>query len=433
MVGIMDLEDKLRNIARLSSSGRRGTVATEGKDRIVELLDGTIAENEFGEFVLVRKGFDQENLHREINLSSWDIGGELLASVCSSRKSAAEEADSLPFDLKEAVFIDCETTGLAGGVGTYAFLVGLGYLSGEEFWVEQHFMQDFHQERAVLSAVVDRLRDFKFLVSFNGKCYDVPLLQNRCVINRVEFDPADWTHFDLLFPCRRLWKRRIGECNLGNIEQKILGVIREIDVPSYLVPQIYFDYLRTGEAQPLIPVFHHNVYDIVSLLGLSVVIDQNLSAGSEGGDFSLVDTEDPLDLYSLGRIHRNLGNYEAGARCFRQALSGRLSPEWRLEVSLSLSFVYKKTGCTEDAAGIWQNLTEGDIPFSFSAHEELAKYYEHKTKDHPKAKSLVERAISQLKSDLSSSFTSVRQRRLNSLEYRKSRLERKIKKAAGCG
>ena len=423
----MDLEERLKSFARFNLGQRRGAVAPEGKHRIVELLNGTMVQNEFGGFLLVRKRFDQSKLHREIKLSSsWDINGEFLARICSSRKSSLKEICQTPFDLKEAVFFDCETTGLAGGVGTCAFLVGLGYLSGEEFWVEQYFMQDFHQERATLSAIAEKLDGFKFLVSFNGKCYDLPLLENRFVINRIDFDPAKWAHFDLLFPSRRLWKRRIGECSLSNIEQKILGVRRKIDVPSYLVPQIYFDYLQTGEAEPLISVFYHNAYDILSLLRLSVLMDQALK------DFSLSEIKDPIDLYSLGRVHRNLGNYEAGIRCFKQALSEKLSPEWQLEISMSLAFIYKKTGCMEEAVGIWQNLTEGDFPFSLTVHKELAKYFEHKRKDYFKALSFVDKAISWLSSDPSLFFASAHQTKLNSLEYRKSRLERKIKKATDC-
>jgi len=422
----MELEDRLKSFARFNINHKRGAVAPKIKDRIVELLNGTMAENRFGRFILVEKKFDQSRLYQQIKLPfSWNINGESLARICSSGKSSTKEVCSNSFDLKGAVFLDCETTGLAGGVGTYAFLVGLGYLSGEEFVIEQYFMQDFHQESAILSAIAERLGGFKFLVSFNGKCYDLPLLQNRFVINRIEFDPASWAHLDLLFPCRRLWKRRIGECSLSNLEHQILKVRREIDVPSYMVPQIYFDYLRTGEAEPLLPVFHHNVYDILSLLRLSVLIDQALK------DFSLSEIKDPIDLYSLGRIHQNLRNYKASARCFKQALSEKLSPRWQLEIYVSLAFVCKRGGCIHDAVKIWQKLTEEDLPFSLSAHEELAKYYEHKRKDYLKALSFVDRAIFQLSSDLYLSSASVQQTRLNSLQYRKLRLKRKIKKTTG--
>ncbi|NIM99063.1 MAG: hypothetical protein GTO24_13565 [candidate division Zixibacteria bacterium] len=428
----MDLEDRLKSFDRFDLSRAKSTDTRQSADKLIELLGASIARNTFGDFVLVRKSLDGSKLQQEIALSpSCSISGEWLAGICLSRKSRAREQERIGFDLKEAVFVDCETTGLAGGAGTYAFLVGLGYHRGKDFRVEQYFMQDFHQERAVLTAVAEKLGNFKSLVSFNGKCYDVPLLQNRFVINRIEFDPAEWAHFDLLFPCRRLWKRRIGECNLSNIEHKILGVRRKIDVPSYLVPQIYFDYLRTGEAESLVSVFHHNLYDILSLLKLSVVIDQALSPELAEEDWSLSEVADPIDLYSLGRIHRALGNFHSSARCFEQALCEKPSAEWQQEIHASLAFAYKRMGRIEEAASIWQNLTAGDLPFSFFAHEELAKYYEHKTRDYLKALSFVKKAITQLSADLSAYSAPVRQRRRDSLEYRKARLERKLKMAAG--
>jgi tetratricopeptide (TPR) repeat protein len=285
-------------------------------------------------------------------------------------------------------------------------------------------MEDFHQERAVLSAIAEKMNDFEFLVSYNGKCFDLPLLENRWTINRVDFDSGRWFHLDLLFPSRRLWKRRIGDCSLGNIEQKVLGVGREIDVPSFMIPQIYFDYLRTCEAEPLIPVFHHNSHDIVSLLKLAVVIDGALEA------LDPVAVDDPIDLYSLGRIHQGMGNHEASVRCFEQALTGGASLELQQGILTSLAFVHKRSGSLEEAAGIWQNLLGEEFPFSLLAHEELAKYCEHKRKDYGKALSFVERAMAQLTSDLSTGFASRGQRMLSSLEYRKSRLERKIKRAS---
>jgi hypothetical protein len=210
---------------------------------------------------------------------------------------------------------------------------------------------------------------------------------------------------------------------LSNIEKEVLGVGREIDVPSFMVPQIYFDYLRTGEVRALIPVFHHNSHDIVSLLKLAVVIDRALEA------LDPLAVEDPTDLYSLGRVHQSLGNHHAGVRCFEQALTGGASLELQQGILTSLAFAHKRSGSLEEAAGIWRNLTREEFPFSLLAHEELAKYFEHKRKDHCKALSFVERAMAQLSSDLSLDSASRRQRKLGSLEYRKSRLERKIKRA----
>ena len=422
----MELEDKLKNLARLGSPGKRDVPVRE-KNKIAEVLGGRVIRREFGEFVLATKGFDLGKLHRDLRLpSSWKLRGELLAKVCSPRKSAGERPCPRPFNPRKAVFFDCETTGLAGGAGTYAFLVGLGYLSGDEFLVEQYFMEDFHQERAVLAAIAEKMNGFEFLVSYNGKCFDLPLLGTRWIVNRIEFDSDRWFHIDLLYPSRRLWKRRIGDCSLGSIERQVLGVGREIDVPSFLIPQIYFDYLRTGQVEALIPVFHHNSHDIVSLLKLAAVIDGALEA------LDPIALDNPMDLYSLGRIHQSLGDHNAGVRCFERALTGGAPLELRQGILISLAFAHKRSGSIDEAAGIWQSLTEEEFPFSLLAHEELAKHWEHKRKDYGRALSLVERAMAQLRSDASPDFASRRERMLNSLEHRKSRLKRRIKRASAC-
>lgn len=420
----MELEDKLKNLAELGSKRAKDVFLGE-KDHISEILGGRLIRNEFGEFVLTSQGFDRGKLHRDLRLPrSWELKGELLAKVCRPRKGATESACPRPVDPREAVFFDCETTGLAGGAGTYAFLVGLGFLSGDEFRVEQYFMEDFHQERAVLAAVAEKMKGFEFLVSYNGKCFDLPLLETRWTVNRIDFDSRRWFHLDLLYPSRRLWKRRIGDCSLGSVEQRVLGVERAIDVPSFLIPQIYFDYLRTGQAEPLIPVLHHNSHDIVSLFKLAVVIDGVLEA---------VDPfvpDDPTDLYSLGRVYQSLGDHHAGVRCFERALTGDASLEFRQGVLVSLASAHKRSGLADEAAGIWQNLTGQEYPFSLLAHEELAKYWEHKRRDFARALFFVEKAMAHLTSDYCQDVASRRDRMLNFLEYRKSRLVRKIKRAS---
>ncbi len=428
----MELEDKLKNLTKLNLMRGRDIAPPQEKKKAVEELDGKVISNRFGEFVLIQKEFDSDQLHPDLAESPWiNFSGKSLSKICTSRKSKSSQIDPLNFDLKETIFMDCETTGLAGGAGTYAFLVGLGYLSGTKFRLEQYFMQDFHQERAVLTAVMERMSKFKFLVSFNGKCYDLPLLESRWLMNRMEFDSSSWVHFDLLFPSRRLWKRRIGDCSLGNLEQKILSVKREVDVPSFMIPQIYFDYLRTGEVEPLVPVFHHNAHDILSLMRLSVLIDRLLE------DFASIGVKDPLDLYSLGRIHYHFGNYQLSERCYRQALNEELPLDLCSTVYLSLAFVYKRMELWEKAREVWHQLMEGDYPFHPRVYEELAKYYEHRIKDCPRALLLVENVLSLINSGLHSNVNSVNPRRstgddtLPSWQYRKDRLLRKIEKVQG--
>ena len=428
----MELEDRLKNLAKLNLMRAKDIAPPQEKKKTVEELDGKVMGNRFGEFVLIQKEFDSDQLHPDLAESPRsNFSGKSLSRICASRKSSASQIDSPNFDLEETIFMDCETTGLAGGAGTYAFLVGLGYLSGTKFRLEQYFMQDFHQERAVLTAVIERMSKFKFLVSFNGKCYDLPLLESRWLMNRMEFDSSIWVHFDLLFPSRRLWKRRIGDCSLGNLEQEILSVKREVDVPSFMIPQIYFDYLRSGEVGPLIPVFQHNLHDILSLVKLSFLIDRVLD------DYIPVEIKDPLDLCSLGRIHYNFGNFQLSEAYYRQALNEELSLDMRSTVCLSLAFVYKRMELWEKAKEVWSELAEGDYPFHPRVYEELAKYYEHRMKDYPRALSLVENVLSFINSGRYSNGNPVDPRKspeddtLSSWQYRKARLLRKIQRVQG--
>ncbi|MCK4428527.1 MAG: ribonuclease H-like domain-containing protein [candidate division Zixibacteria bacterium] len=397
---------------------------------MVELIGGVVCENRYGKFVLVEKRFDLNHRYGRVRLASClEHEDNVLAPLCFSKSSAPKTSfSSSSFVLKETVFIDCETTGLAGGVGTYAFLVGIGYFLDHEFLIKQYFMRDFDEEGAVLLAVSQELKKFKSLASYNGKCYDLPLLENRSVVNRIDFDPTAWLHLDLLFPSRRLWKRRLQDCSLSNIEHQILNVKREIDIPSYLIPQIYFDYLRSRRTDQLIPVFHHNIYDVLSLVGLSVLISQAI------GDFRAAGIEDPIDLYSLGRFHYSLGNYPKSIVCFEHALSKDMPTDlktqnswWQHVIYINLAYAYKRTGRIKQAAQIWHHLLKEEFPFNFYVYEELAKYYEHKEKDYPQAMLIVEKATEcvNMNSHPSSNFNY--QRSLESLKYRRSRLERRIK------
>jgi uncharacterized protein YprB with RNaseH-like and TPR domain len=419
----MRLEDKLRNLERFGPAKVTEKTLPEEHDQAVELVGGVVSENRFGKFVLAEKRFGLDYRHGKIGLASCsEHKSEILSRLCFSKSSASKKPfSSSTLDLKKTVFIDCETTGLAGGVGTYAFLVGIGYFGHHEFVVRQYFMRDFHEEEAVLFAVSQKLRRFKSLASYNGKCYDLPLLENRCVVNRVDFDPAAWLHLDLLFPSRRLWKKRIQDCSLASVEQQILNVEREIDIPSYLIPQIYFDYLRSGSVDQLIPVFHHNVYDILSLVALSLLISQAT------GDFRAAGIEDPIDLYSLGRLHFGLGDFPESIACFEHALSKKMSTEWQEVIYTSLAWAYKRTGSLERAAQVWHRLLKEEFPFNFKVYEEMAKYYEHKEKDCPRAMQIVDRARESLnlESHVSSNFNY--QRAVVSLQYRRTRLERKIR------
>jgi uncharacterized protein YprB with RNaseH-like and TPR domain len=426
----MKFEDKLKSLNRFNLPKEEKEYLKSEQDQAAELLDGMVSQNRYGKFVLVEKKFNLDYRHGKIILASCsEHEGDVLARLCSSKSSVSEATiSSPPFNFKKTMFIDCETTGLAGGAGTYAFLVGIGYFSAGskgqdgEFIIRQYFMRDFDEEPAVLLAVSQQLENFSSIVSYNGKCYDLPLLENRFVINRIDFDSSAWSHLDLLFPSRCLWKRRIQDCSLSNVERQILNVKREIDVPSYLIPQIYFDYLRSGEIDRLIPVFHHNIYDILSLVGLSIYIGQAMQ------DFRMAGIEEPIDLYSLGKFHFSMGNYPESTVCFEQALSKDVPTEWQQVIYLNLAYVHKRRGNIQGATKIWQHLLSQEFPFNFYVYEELAKYYEHREKDYLQALQIIDRAKECLDMNLPFASGFNYQRAVESLKYRRERLKRKIKK-----
>jgi uncharacterized protein YprB with RNaseH-like and TPR domain len=173
---------------------------------------------------------------------------------------------------EEWAFLDTETTGLAGGTGTCAFLVGVGRITAEGFRIRQFFMRDYGEEASMLDALASHLAPFRVLITYNGRAFDQPLLETRYRLNRARPPFAGIEHLDLLFGARRLWKLRYENCRLVQLEQQVLGFERHGDVPGAMIPAIYFDYVRTGEMARLLPVFHHNVLDIVTLACLTGIV-----------------------------------------------------------------------------------------------------------------------------------------------------------------
>ena len=185
--------------------------------------------------------------------------------------AGSEESYLFPPPKRDILFFDCETTGLSGGAGNLIFLFGFGYLEGEDLVVEQLFLEDFPDEPCFLEEIAGRLSEEYIYVSYNGRTFDGNLLRTRFLLNGIPF-PIRY-HVDLLYPARRLWRRRLESCSLGNVEQRVLGITRQEDLPGAEVPERYFVFLRTGDPGPLSEVFSHHAYDITSLARLAGAID----------------------------------------------------------------------------------------------------------------------------------------------------------------
>lgn len=278
---------------------------------------------------------------------------------------------------EELLFFDTETTGLSGGAGTFAFLVGLGWLEAGALRVEQLFLRDFPGEPDFLDLLAERLERHRLLVSFNGRAFDAHVLRNRFLLNhrRLELE----AHSDLLYWARRLWRRTLGDCSLGNLEREILGVQRLADVPGFEVPGIYLEFLRTGEPGRLPLVVEHNLQDVLSLVRLFDVVDRLLAGEAPGAPLR-------ADSTALGRVllekgqARGLELLEAAFRRERDEAAGRL-----------LGLHYKRQGMWEQAAEVWMRILEERR--SLFAVVELAKYLEHRRRRHGEALDWVLRAF----------------------------------------
>ncbi|MBR3334082.1 MAG: ribonuclease H-like domain-containing protein [Clostridia bacterium] len=316
------------------------------------------------------------------------------------------------FDPRRILYLDTETTGL-GGSGTVAFLVGLGYLTDDGFEVHQFLMRDYPEEPYLLKHVAAGLGKFDVLCTFNGTTFDVPLLESRFLMNRMDRSCLDLPHLDLLHMCRRLWKLRLGRCNLGRLEEVILGSPREEDIPGSEVPQRYFTYLKTGQMSLLDDILKHNAQDIASLC---VLLNHmaDLYLHPEKIRFS-------EDVYSMGRALERVDQTERARKCYRLARGGRMGDL----AGSALAASYRRSGQREEAAAVWREMIregrDGVAPYV-----ELAKYEEHIRRDIPAALKLTEQAIVKL-SEPGIRQDGAVQEQQNELQYRWQRLKRKLK------
>ncbi len=273
-----------------------------------------------------------------------------------------------PIEPRKVVYIDTETTGLAGGTGTYAFMVGVGRYTADGFFLRQYVMADPGEELCLIEALDDEFRDAQATVSFNGKSFDIPLLESRFII--CEFpSPFDcMQHYDLLHPARRLWKNRSDTCQLSALEYYILGIIRsESDIPGYMIPQLYFDFLKTRDTEFFEGVLYHNREDIVSLAAF-----QQLIAGIL--EHPETYAEKVLDRFELGKFYEHIGEFDRA----RDQYERITEPTEGLKPRLSM--LCKRAGDFSRAVSIW--IEECDAEYAML---ELAKFYEHKEKDYEKA------------------------------------------------
>lgn len=296
--------------------------------------------------------------------------------------------------LEKYGFLDLETTGLTGASGTYPILVGLGYFRrrdaagdgadprGLEFVCEQYFMEDYCHEPPMLEHLAQRLRAFEGLVTFNGKSFDVPLLRGRYVMNRMRVD-LELPHVDLLHACRRVYRPRIGECSLGAIERQVLGVAREHDVDGSLVPRLYFDFLRGVHPERIVPVFDHNVQDVISMGALLLLFVEFLDSPDHPA------IAHAHDMAAVGRLHKLRGSRELATEFLERAALHSRDNDLTNRSLRDLARIYAGAGRFAEAAELWERELARTGVANSLALVELLKLCEHRLRDFERAIALI--------------------------------------------
>jgi uncharacterized protein YprB with RNaseH-like and TPR domain len=321
--------------------------------------------------------------------------------------------------IEDVAYIDAETTGLARAAGTYAFLVGVGRYEGGFLEVAQFFMHDPAEEAAMLAALRSFLAPCRTLVTFNGKTFDLPLLRSRYVANNQDVPFTDLPHLDLLSLARRLWRTRLPSRALSCLEGEVLGYDRPTqDLSGWLIPVVYFDYLRDGDARPVGDVFAHNVVDILSMAAL-------LSHAATLTADPLSEPVPALDRFDLGSLYEDIGRAETAVRLYQRAMEDGLPPQEHRRARQRWSLIEKRRDNLDQAMALWeQAAAEGEL----YAFIELAKAQEHHRHDYAAASRWTQRALDRV--GMPDDAATDRQQQVASLTHRLDRLQRKIARGA---
>jgi len=377
----MDIREKLKFIDAIAQPVAR-VKKEQAPVKLEQFIEGKYISTPYGSCFSTEKVFSRDHIH----------GNTAIANVTAVEpeiwKYIGKDERLRSMNLERVLFFDTETTGLSGGAGTYIFLAGFGYFNETGLIVKQFFMSDFNEELAFLYAVNELMRDFTGIISYNGKSYDWPLLQSRFIYSRLSLEMINPAHLDLLHTARRLWKKRLNDCSLNNIERNILNFQRVDDIPGHLIPFTFFQYLREKNITPLIPVFQHNQLDILSLAALlhkAVHIFTQPTAS----------LNDYHDLTSLAQTYETMSEWHRSIDIYEKLLTNNAARKEKHQIALQLSYCYKHLGKWDKAAALWQQFIDQGL-WGIDSYVELAKYYEHRLQNYEQAIRVVRRAIESL-------------------------------------
>ena len=400
------LADKLKSLG-VKPASSLPTPPVPVVSSIDSVIAGEFRSTAFGDVFVSEQSFGEAYLHGNTS--------PLFTPSFSVIGQWADDPRITALPLSKFAFLDTETSGISGGTGTYAFLVGAARLIGGKFILQQFFMRDPAEEPALLEGLAHFLAPCEALVTFNGKAFDAPLLATRYSMHRMPVPFKGYAHLDLLPLARRLWRDRLPSRALKYLEEQLLEFVRSSEeVPGYEIPWLYFDYLRGGDAKPLEGVFYHNAMDVVAMSALLNLVDGMTAHPFDGS------IRHGLDYIAMGKLYEDLGQWDDAARLYERGLESRLR---EVDFSMAvkrLSTLQKRRGDMKEAIRLWEQAARAGHIY---AHIELAKYHEHKMRNLKtsikwarSARRLAERA------DLP-----VYERRhwLSEIDHRLSRLQRK--------
>ena len=396
------IADRLRGIVRPGglAEAREHTRPAEAGDP-AEILDGEWRHAGSHRFLVVDRSYAPGHRHGSSTVADslppeegWSRLGLLAGTPCGGN----------------LLFIDLETTGLAGGAGSYAFLVGCGWFGRGRFHVRQFLLSSFASERALLEALRDVAGTLDAVVTYNGKSFDLPLIETRYALNRLSTPFAEMPHVDMLHHARRLWHGHDAGHRLSNLETSLLGHDRERDVPGFEIPSRYFHFVRTGDARPLDAVLEHNRRDLLSLALLTARAAQLLDEGVTAATTA-------REALGIGRLYERSRMTADALACYARA--AEIGPGVCAEALYAHALLLRRNRRYAAAADVWQRLLDlGDCPprLEREAAEALAVHHEHRLRSLLSARNLAMRSL-----QYDATVT-----RREAIEHRLARLDRKL-------
>ncbi|MGE5614774.1 MAG: ribonuclease H-like domain-containing protein [Bacillota bacterium] len=408
----MDLRSKLQ-LYKESANRAALTRPQRGERDIDVIVPGAVLENEHGTCYVIENKYPLSYLYGGCSIgNALGIGEDIVAMLGGAGCKAVRS--------EKLLYLDTETTGLSGGAGTVAFLVGTGFFENGAFVVRQYFMRDYDEEAAMLRELQQLFAGCGGFVTFNGKAFDINLLQSRFISNRFKPFFKDLPNVDLLYPARRTWGLKLESCRLVSLEENILGETRIGDIPGELIPAVYFKYLDDRDATEIRRVVKHNEQDILSMVSLLCKL-----AAMVGSPIS--ETDGCLELLGVSRLFEANGRIDDMLECL-EALTASEHFNVRMHAVKRLTRVYKRNGRYDRALEHWKAVEAENPGFECFHLVELAKYYEHKVRDYNMALRATNKAM---ESCIRAGFAGGRQ--LEELKRRKARLIKKLGRSGAMG